>query len=284
VKENEHNQRSAEDLHIEDLELELLLEALVRRWGYDFRNYSRASLRRRVRRALEVEGLASISSLQHILIRDSEAMQRFVYTLAVHVTAMFRDPPFYRAVREQILPLLRTYPFVRIWHAGCSTGEEVYSLAILLHEAGIYDRTRIYATDLSDELLHRARGGVYPLRAMREYQANYAAAGGQADLSNYYLSDGERAIVRRDLRRNLVFSQHNLASDGSFNEFHVVFCRNVMIYFDDSLKDRVQRLLHDSLTRFGILALGMKETLRYGLYEDRFAAIDEAVRIYRRKA
>lgn len=274
---------SATELDIEDLELDLLLSALARRWGYDFRHYAKASLRRRVRQAVEREQVRSISALQHILLRDMEALRRFISGLSVHITSMFRDPDFYTAFRAQVVPLLRTYPFVRIWHAGCSTGEEVYSLAILLHEEGIYDRTRVYATDLSDELLHQAKSGIFPLRAMREYAPNYLAAGGRADLAEYYLTDGERAIVRRDLRKNLVFSQHNLVSDGSFNEFHVVFCRNVMIYFDDVLRDRVCGLLHESLTRNGVLALGMRESIRFSGYADSFETLDETVRLYRRR-
>jgi chemotaxis protein methyltransferase CheR len=276
--------RTAHELDVEDIEIDLLLSALVRRWGYDFRHYVRASLRRRVRQAVAREELQSISQLQDLLLRDSDAVRRFICTLSIHVTSMFRDPDFYVAFRRQIVPLLKTYPFVRIWHAGCSTGEEVYSLAILLHEEGIYDRVRIYATDLSDELLQQAKSGIFPLRAMRDYEPYYKSAGGTAELADYYRSDGERAIVRRDLRRNLVFSQHNLASDGSFNEFHVVFCRNVLIYFDEALRGRVYTLLTESLTRFGVLALGMKETLKYSGFAERFETIDESVRLYRRLA
>ncbi len=270
------------ELDVEDLELELLLEALVRRWGFDFRNYARTSLRRRVRRVVLREGLPSISALQERVLRHPEAVQRFITLLSVHATSMFRDPHFYRTFREQVVPLLRTYPFVRVWHAGCATGEEVYSLAILLHEEGLYERARIYATDLSDDLLGRARSGVFPLKQLHEYASNYLAGGGKSSFSDYYLTDGERAIIRRDLRKNLVFSQHNLASDGSFNEFNVVLCRNVMIYFDPVLRERVHRLLFESLTRFGILALGMKETLRYTSFEHRYETLNENVRLYRR--
>lgn len=272
----------AQSVDVEELELELLTTALARRWGYDFRNYARASLRRRVRRIVESERLGSISALQDRLLRDSEAMQRFLSQLSVHATAMFRDPAFYRAVRKQVVPLLKTYPFVRIWHAGCSTGEEVYSLAILLHEEGVGDRARIYATDLSDDVLRRAKSAVIPLGCMRGYTENYVAAGGKEEFSSYYLTDRDHAVLRRELRKNIVFSQHNLVSDGSFNEFHLVLCRNVLIYFDDVLRERVVSLLHDSLVRRGVLALGMKETLRYTPFADHFEALDEDVRLFRR--
>ena len=274
---------SAED-KVEEIELELLLTGIQRRWGYDFREYAQASLRRRVRRAVEVEGLETMSELQALLLRDAGAMQRFISNLSVHVTAMYRDPVFYRVFRDRVIPLLRTYPFVRIWHAGCATGEEVYSLAILLLEEGLHERARIYATDLSDELLTRARDGVFPLRLMRDYTQNYLRSGGRGEFSQYYVADDQNAIMRRDLRQNIVFSQHNLVSDGSFNEFHVVLCRNVMIYFDDSLRDRVHRLFLDSLTRFGILGLGMKESLRHTTVASHYEELDTDVRLYRRKS
>lgn len=269
---------------VEELEIDLLTTALARRWGYDFRHYARASLRRRVRHIVDLERLGSVSALQERLLRDPEAMQRFLSQLSVHTTSMFRDPAFYRAIRAQVVPLLKTYPFVRIWHAGCATGEEVYSLAILLHEEGIGDRARIYATDLSDDVLQRAKAAVFSLRWMRSYTENYVAAGGKNEFSAYYVTDRDNAVLKRELRRNIVFSQHNLVSDGSFNEFHLVLCRNVLIYFDEVLRERVLGLLHDSLVRRGILALGMKESLRYTRLSEQFAPIDEDVRIFRRIA
>lgn len=267
---------------IESLELELLLTAVARRYGYDFRQYSPPSLRRRVRRAMLEEKVATLSGLQERLLHDGDALSRFVSTLSVHVTGMFRDPEVYRALRQQVVPLLRTWPFVRIWHAGCSTGEEVYSLAIVLHEEGLLDRCRIYATDLSDELLRSARKGVYPLLAMRDYTAAYHESGGTADFSRYYTADFRSAILREDLRRHVVFSQHNLVSDASFNEFHLILCRNVMIYFDPTLRDRVHSLLYESLVMFGVLVLGTRESLRFTPHAGGFEALDEALRIYRR--
>ena len=267
---------------VEELELDLLLTGIARRWGYDFRGYSPASLRRRVRRAMHVEGVRSLSALQERVLHRPEALQRFISTLSVNVTGMFRDPQVYRTLRRQVLPMLRTYPFVRIWHAGCSTGEEVYSMAILLHEEGLLERCRIYATDLSDDLLQRARRGVFPLRDMQEHTAAYHRAGGKGDFSTYYIADHQSAILRDELRRHLVFSQHNLVSDSSFNEFQLILCRNVLIYFSEALRERVHRLFYDSLVNFGILALGIRESMRFTPYADRYEALVESLGLYRR--
>lgn len=273
---------SAVDDELEVLELDLLLSGIARRWGYDFRDYAPASLRRRVRRAVRAEGVASVSALQERVLRDPEAFQRFVTCLSVQVTGMFRDAQVFRALREQVLPILRTYPFVRIWDAGSSSGEEAYSLAILLAEEGMLDRARIYATDLSDDLLQRARAGVLPLRDMRAHTEAYHRAGGRRDFSEYYTADHQHALMREDLRRAIVFSQHNLAHDGSFNQFQLILCRNVMIYFDSPLRERVHRLLYDSLVTFGVLVVGTKETLRYTPYADRYEPLAESLGIYRR--
>ena len=267
---------------VEELETELLLAAVARRYGYDFRQYAAASLKRRLRRAMQEEDVRTLSALQERLLHDPQALSRFVSTLSVHVTGMFRDPAVYKVIRHRVVPTLRTWPFVRIWHAGCSTGEEVYSLAVVLHEEGLLERCRIYATDLSEELLETARRGVYPLHAMRDYTAAYHKAGGQADFSEYYRADATHAILRDDLRRHVVFSQHNLVSDASFNEFHLILCRNVMIYFDKNLRDRVHELLHESLVMFGVLVLGTRESLRFSPLHERYEVLDEALRLYRR--
>lgn len=278
--------RSAHGVHdeesLEALEIDLLLEAVARRYGYDFRDYAPASLRRRVKSAVLAENLGTISGLIERMLHDPDCLRRFVSRLSVHVTGMFRDPAFYRALRSKVLPLLRTWPFVRIWHAGCSTGEEVYSVAILLEEEGLADRCRIYATDLSDAVIQRARRAVFPLKSMREYTTAYHRAGGTGDFSSYYTADLENAILREDLRRRIVFSQHNLVSDGSFNEFHLILCRNVLIYFDGALRERVHALLHESLARFGVLGLGMRETLRFTELADRYEPLDEELRLYRK--
>jgi chemotaxis protein methyltransferase CheR len=270
------------DDELETLEIDLLLTGIARRWGYDFRDYAPASLRRRVRRAVRIEGVPSVPRLQERVLRDPEAFQRFISCLSVQVTGMFRDPQVFRALRESVLPMLRTYPYVRIWDAGCSTGEEAYSLAILLAEEGMLDKTRIYATDLADTLLQRARAGVMPLRDMRAHTAAYHRAGGRRDFSEYYSADHQHALLREDLRRAIVFSQHNLAHDGSFNEFQLILCRNVMIYFDQPLRERVHKLLYESLVTFGVLAVGVKESLRYTPYAERYEPLAEPLGLYRR--
>jgi chemotaxis protein methyltransferase CheR len=270
------------DESIEEVEIEALLGALERRYGYDFRNYARASLRRRIRSTLEAEKLATVSSLQQLLLRDPTSMQRFIYRLSVHVTSMFRDAEFFRVFRSEVVPWLRTYPYLRIWHAGCATGEEVYSMAILLEEEGLYDRCRIYATDISDLLLQRAKRGIYTLDAIRRYTAAYHRAGGRRDFSSYYTADSENAVLHEKLRKNVVFSLHNLVSDGSFNEFNVVLCRNVLIYFDDPLRDRVLGLLDQSVVRGGFMAIGRKESLRFTPLQSRYSELRGEVRVYRR--
>jgi len=271
-----------ESLDLEKIELDCLLEAVYQRYGFDFREYAPASLRRRVNRRVKLEGLPSISALQDQLLRDPEVMQRLLLDLSINVTAMFRDPTFHLALREHVVPLLRTYPFTRIWVAGCSTGEEVYSLAILLEEEALYDRTRIYATDLNEDVLERARLGVFPLARMQDYTRNYIGAGGKRAFSDYYTSGYDGAAFDRSLMRNVVFAQHNLAMDRSFNEFHVILCRNVMIYFERSLQKRVFELFDGSLARLGILALGHKESLRTSAHADRYEELDAIERLYRK--
>ncbi len=267
---------------IEALELDLVLEAIVRRYGFDFRQYARSSITRRVRHGMTVEGFDTLAAYLEKLIRDPACMARLIEMISVHATGMFRDPGFYAVLRQEVVPLLRTYPFVRIWHAGCSSGEEVYSMAILLHEEGIYDRCRIYATDMSDTLLARAQSGIFPLSSMQQYTARYHDAGGRQDFSQYYTADHQNAIFREPLKRNVVFSQHNLVSDSPFNEFNLVLCRNVMIYFNGELRQRVQDILHRSLAHFGILGLGMKESLRYTSLNAAYEELPGNVRLYRR--
>jgi chemotaxis protein methyltransferase CheR len=269
--------------NVEDLELQLLLDGILHRYGYDFRHYAPASLRRRIRSIVEKEMVPSISALQERILREPSCMARFITSLSVPVTAMFRDPSFYRALRSEVVPMLRTYPFVRIWHAGCSTGEEVYSLAILLVEENLYDRCRIYATDLSDATLQRATKGIYDLSRMRDYTHNYQSFGGQSDFSSYYTADHERVIFSPRLRKNIIFSQHNLVSDGPFNEFNLILCRNVMIYFDRSLRDQVLKLLDSSLCRFGVLGIGRKETLEFSSIAPRYAELSSRMRLYRKE-
>jgi chemotaxis protein methyltransferase CheR len=230
------------------------------------------------------EKLTTVTQLLDRVLHDTDAMERLLLQLSVNVTAMFRDPSFYKAFREKVVPLLRSYPFIRIWHAGCSTGEEVYSMAILLEEEGLYERSRLYATDMNEAVLAQARKGIFPVSVMPEYAKNYALAGGKAQLSDYYLSRYDFALFRQSLRRNVVFAHHNLVTDGSFNEFNVILCRNVMIYFDRELQGAVHRLFHTSLRRFGVLALGRKESLRGTAHEHDYAELDPIEKIFRRSA
>jgi chemotaxis protein methyltransferase CheR len=269
---------------VEEIELGLLLEGIFRRYGFDFREYAPASLRRRVWRRAHAEGVQTLSALQSLLLHDPACMERLLLDLSINVTAMFRDPSFYVAFREKVVPQLRTYPFTRIWVAGCSTGEEVYSLAILLQEEGLYDRARIYATDINESVVERARAGVFPLAKMREYTQNYIRAGGQRAFSEYYVAAYDDAQFQRSLVENVVFAQHNLVSDRSFNEFNVIVCRNVMIYFDRSLQNRVHDLFYESLTHLGVLALGQKESIRFSSLEHRYEELDAVEKLYRKVA
>jgi chemotaxis protein methyltransferase CheR len=267
---------------LEQLEIELLLEAVYRRYGVDFRQYAQASLKRRLHRRLHAEGLDTLSQLQDRLLHDPPCMERLLLDLSINVTSMFRDPSFYAAFRKHVVPALRTYPFTRIWCAGCSTGEEVYSLAIVLHEEGLYEKTRIYATDINERVLQTAAEGVFPLERMRQYTLNYLRGGGKEDFSRYYVAAYESVRLSRSLTENVVFAQHNLAMDRSFNEFNVIVCRNVMIYFDKALQDHVHGLFYESLPTFGILALGHKESIGFTRLAGRYEEIDSAERIYRK--
>ncbi len=272
------------DKELERVEIELLLEGVYRHYGFDFRSYAYSSLKRRVWKRMQAEGLHRVSELQDRVLHDSSMMEKLLLDLSINVTAMYRDPGFYAAFREKVVPTLRTYPFIRVWHAGCSTGEEVYSMAILLEEEGLYERSRIYATDINEMVLQRARAGIFPLDKIQDYTQNYVRAGGLRSFSEYYTALYDGALFNSSLTRNVVFSQHNLVTDGSFAEFNVIVCRNVMIYFDRKLQNRVHRLFYESLGRFGILALGNKETLRFTDYEDKYEVLDAREKIFRRLA
>lgn len=270
------------DPDLERIEIELLLEGIFRHYGFDFRSYAYASIRRRLWRRIEAEGLKTVSALQERALHQPEMMERLLLDLSINVTAMFRDPAFYLAFRQKVVPHLRTYPFIRIWHAGCSTGEEVYSMAILLEEEGLYERSRIYATDINEVVVHRARAGIFPLERMQEYTENYIRAGGTRSFSEYYVAKYDGALFSPALQRNVVFSQHNLVTDRSFAEFNVILCRNVLIYFDRELQARVHGLFHESLVHLGILCLGSKESLRLSQYEDSYEELSASERIYRK--
>jgi chemotaxis protein methyltransferase CheR len=267
---------------LERIEIELLLEGIFRHYGFDFRAYAYASIRRRLWKRIEEEGLPSISALQERVLHEPVMMEKLLLDLSINVTAMFRDPSFYVTFREHVVPLLRTYPFIRIWHAGCSTGEEVYSMAMLLREEGLYDRSRIYATDINEVVLQRAKAGIFPLERMQEYTENYMRAGGKRSFSEYYTAKYGGALFDQSLTKNVVFSQHNLVTDRSFSEFNVVLCRNVLIYFDKTLQSKVHNLFYDSLAMFGVLVLGSKETLRFMSHEESYEQIAPPEKIFRK--
>lgn len=277
-------ERYVVDDQLEHLEIELLLEGLFRHYGIDFREYAYASLRRRIWNFVRAENLSSISGLQEKLLHEPDSLDRFVSAVSVSVTAMFRDPSFYRAMRQKVLPMLRTYATPNIWHAGCASGEEVYSMAILLQEEGLLQRCRLYATDIDDAVLQKARSGIFSLSLMKDYTKNYMRSGGSGSFSDYYSAKHGNAILDQSLRRNITFANHNLATDSSFNEFNLIICRNVMIYFRSGLQERVLDLLHTSLSLFGVLALGNRESLNKSNYATFYEDIDSHERLYKRIA
>jgi chemotaxis protein methyltransferase CheR len=274
--------RSVDTETIESIELDLLLDAVFRLYGYDFRDYAKTSMRRRIANIMKKEEVSTISALQDRVLHDSRSWERFLAGISVNVSAMFRDPGFFLAFRQYAVPVLRTYPFIRIWQAGCSLGEEAYSLAIMLEEEGLYDRSLIYATDINEVSLRQAREAIYPAELMQKYTQNYVQAGGQQSFSEYYTARYDFAILRPTLQRNIVFSQHNLVSDAPFNEFNVILCRNVMIYFNRGLQERTHNLFHESLAMFGILGLGSRESLRFMPHEHMYEPLVPGEKLYRR--
>ncbi|MFS0862439.1 CheR family methyltransferase [Fredinandcohnia sp. 179-A 10B2 NHS] len=267
---------------IEKIEIELLLHGLYAWCGYDFRNYAYNSIRRRVLHRVNVENLPTITSLLDKVLHDSACLQRLIGDFSINVTEMFRDPIFFREFRNKIVPILRTYPSIRIWHAGCATGEEVYSMAILLQEEGLYERTKIYATDINPVALKNAKSGVFPLERMKKYTSNYIQAGGKTAFSDYYQVTNTGVKFDSYLNKNIVFAQHNLVTDQSFNEFHVIICRNVLIYFNKHLQQRVHELFYDSLASLGILGLGDKETIQFMPKENSYEVINDKVKLYKK--
>jgi chemotaxis protein methyltransferase CheR len=266
---------------IERIEMEILLEGIFRRWGYDFRQYAPASLKRRLKFRLGKSGLNHLSEMLPELIHNEEFFNLLLKDLSVTVTEMFRDPRFYATLREQVVPVLRTYPFIKIWHAGCATGEEVYSMAILLKEEGLYDRAQLYATDYNNQSLEIARRGMYPLDNIRAYTANYNASAGKGSFSDYYHAKYGSAKMNEALKKNITFAHHNLVTDGAFGEMNLIVCRNVMIYFDKTLQDRVLSLFRDSLCHRGYLGLGTKETIQFSAVRDQFETVAAKDRVFR---
>ena len=268
---------------IQDIEIGLFLEALLQRHGYDFRNYAKASLKRRVLAAANTRG-CGVADLIPRLLHDEDYLAELLADLSVPVTEMFRDPKVFKSLRETVLPMLGTYPRFNIWQAGCASGEEAYSLAILLEEEDLLGRAQIYATDINDNALQNAEDGIFPVRCLQEYRRNYEAGGGKANFADYYVSNADFFRFHERLRKKIVFAHHNLVSDGVFCEVQLILCRNVLIYFNDKLQKRVLELFHDSLVRGGFLCLGTRESLRAVEAENRFVAVDRETMIFHKNA
>ena len=260
---------------VQDHEIEQLIKDVHELYGYDFSLYSRASFKRRVNRICLIDKFASFAELRYKLVNEPEYLKHFIEEITVNVTEMFRDPHFFKALRENILPQLGTYPLIRIWIAGCSTGEEAYSVAILLKEAGLYHKSLIYATDINPSVLEIASSGIFPISQMKVYSENYILSGGKKDFSDYYTANYDSVKFDKSLREKMILSTHNLVSDSSFNSFQLIICRNVLIYFDKKLQERVFHLFDDSLENLGYLALGTKETLRFSHLQNRYQQMED---------
>ncbi|MBN9120706.1 MAG: protein-glutamate O-methyltransferase CheR [Planctomycetes bacterium] len=267
----------------EDIELRLLLDAIYRRYHYDFRGYSMASITRRLRQAREHFGCRTLSQLQDRVLHDPAVLPELLSYLTVQVSELFRDPPYFRAIRERVVPHLRTYPSLKVWVAGCSAGEELYSLAILFREEGLEERTMFYGTDINPEAIRKAEAGVYEIERLPLFTENHRLSGGKSSLSDYYTAAYGAAVFDKTLRRRAVFSDHSLVTDAVFAEVHLVSCRNVLIYFDRQLQDRAVGLFKDSLVRKGFLGLGAKESLRFNAHADAFAEFARDERIYQKR-
>jgi len=267
---------------VTDLEVQLLLEAIYQRYHYDFRQYAVASVRRRLLQALSGLQCDSISGLQERILHDEREFPRLLAYLTIQVTDLFRDPEFFLALRRHVVPLLATYPSLKLWIAGCSTGEEAYSFAILLAEEGLLDRTLIYATDINDDGLRRAQSGIYALGRLQKFILNYRAAGGHGSLGDYYHADEDNAVMSPALRSHITFADHSLATDNIFSEVQLVSCRNVLIYFDRELQDRALGLFAGALCPRGFLCLGTKESVRFSEHASRFEEAVTGQKIFRR--
>jgi chemotaxis protein methyltransferase CheR len=267
-----------------DLEIRLLLEAIFERYQYDFREYSQASLKRRLMQAVARLGCRTVSGLQERVLHDPHAFPVLLSYLTIPVSDMFRDPVYFKALRENVVPVLRTYPSLKIWVAGCSTGEEAYSFAVMLKEEGLLERTTIYATDINPDSLKTAEAGVYSLDRVREFTENHRRSGGIGSLSEYYRAAHGSAMLEKSLKQRMVFSDHSLTTDSVFAEVHLVSCRNVLIYFNRTLQDRVVGLFRDALCRKGFLGLGAKESLRFTARAHDFVELQREARIYQKVA
>jgi chemotaxis protein methyltransferase CheR len=269
---------------INELEVDLFLDAIFKRWGYDFRNYARTSLNRRVAQRLSITGLNQISDMIPLVLHDQDFFESFLSDMSITVTEMFRDPWVFKKIRDTVIPKLRTYSRINIWHAGCANGAEVYSMAILLHEEGLLDRCQIYATDYNNKSLSLAKKGIFPLNLMKAYTKNYIEAGGKSSFSDYYRTGYDSACIVKALRDRITFANHNLMNDGVFAEMNLVMCRNVMIYFDRNLQNQSLKLFSDSLVPRGFLVLGTQESLSYSDCNHEYESFESKERIYRRLA
>ena len=266
-----------------DNELGLLLQELFQRYGYNFTNYARASLKRRINRIIVIERFSSFAELFYRVKNDPDFLTTLVEELTVNVTEMFRDPLLFKAVKEQVLPVLATHPFIRIWHAGCATGEEVYSMAIMLEEANLLQKSLLYATDINPSVIENIKRGLFPISQMKQYSENYILSGGKRDFSSYYKANHGVAKFNQALKNKMVVATHNLVSDRSFNEFQLIFCRNVMIYFDKDLQNKVLTLFDDSLEKLGFLILGSKENIRFSSIVNKYVQADNKEKIWRKR-
>ncbi|NWJ50880.1 MAG: protein-glutamate O-methyltransferase CheR [Bacteroidetes bacterium] len=265
-----------------NIEIKLFLEAIFQKYGYDFRNYSLAHIKRRILHRLSITKLESISLMQHKVLTDPDFLQQILLDFSINVTEMFRDPDFYLALRKEVIPILKTYPFIKIWHAGCSTGEEVYSMAIVLKEEGLLDRTQLYATDFNQRVLKHAKEGVFSIESIKDFTQNYIRSGGTEHFSDYYIADYDRVIMDKTLSQNVLFAHHNLVTDNVFSEVNMVICRNVLIYFDRDLQNRAIGLFKESLLAGGILCLGSKESLQFNEHSSAFSSLVSKEKIYRK--
>ncbi|MER2262397.1 MAG: protein-glutamate O-methyltransferase CheR [Psychrobacillus sp.] len=270
------------NIKYEEMEVDFLLEAIYRLSGFDFRQYNKSSISRRIHNRMKINGISTITGLLEKVIHEESYLEQLLNDFSINVTEMFRNPSFFKAFREEVVPILREYPEIRIWHAGCATGEEVYSMAILLEEEGLKDKAVIYATDMNEQVLEKASKGIFPIQKMQAYTKNYMLAGGSKAFSEYYKTDSQHAYFHPTLLENIIFAQHNLVTDQSFNEFHVIICRNVLIYFNSELQEQVQQLFYQSLSPEGVLGLGDKETLKFSRVMENYQELVGSERIYQR--
>lgn len=274
MEENENNR--------EKIEIDLLIEAVKRYYGYDFSNYSKAHIKRRMSVFLSKHRYESISEMQHYVLHNPNIFEDFLNNFSINVTEMFRDPGFYKEFRETVIPILKTYPYLKIWIAGCATGEEVYSFAIMLKEEGLLERSTIYATDFNSKALQKAGKAIYSIDTIKSYTSNYQKSGGKSSFSDYYMANYNSVIINKSLKENIVFAEHNLVTDGVFTEANLIVCRNVLIYFDRDLQDKVLSLFNNSLIQGGYLALGTKETIQFSVINSKFSTVSKENKIYKK--